>query len=163
MLPEIISTLGEFCSLAHKSKAILSMQIHFIFCLFCILLKAVCSYPWAVTLQLLAQLSRTAGNKSKINYSLLAPGLLDPGMAGVTRAPKGWEVGKGHQDLSRRELRSEAILEIWEKQARYFNAADIISSSTCVFVCLFVCLKNWLLKLGIYRRKIQLFSVIVRL
>lgn len=151
MLPEIISTLGEVCSLAHKSKGNPFYANSFIFCLFCILLMAVCSYPWAVTLQLLAQLSRTAGNKSEINYSLLAPGLLDPGMAKVTRCPKGWEVEKDTRlSLKERELRSEPVLEIREKQVGYFNTA-VVSSSSCwiFFFCLFF--KNWLLKLGICR------------
>lgn len=60
--------------------AALSTQFHPLPFLFCILFAAVCSYPWAVTLWLLAQLSRIAGNKSKASYSLLAPGFLVPRM-----------------------------------------------------------------------------------
>lgn len=108
---------------------------------FCILLKAVCSYPWAVTLQLLAQLSRTAGNKSKINYSLLAPGLLDPGMAEVTRAPKGWEVGKGHQDHSRRE--SWGLKPFWRSGKSKQDTSMLLILSAAQLVFLFVCLFVW--------------------
>lgn len=101
--------------------AALSMQFHPLPCLFRILFAAVCSYPWAVTLWLLAQLSRIAGNKSKANYSLLAPGLLDPRMSRLQDIQKGGKLGRDRKN----SIPQGRIVEVWNSFGDLGKASKI--------------------------------------
>lgn len=103
-------------------QATLSMQIHPLPCLCCILFTAVCSYPWAVTLWLLAQLSRIAGNKSKTNYSLLAPDLLDPGMGRLQDIQKGGKLGRDRKNSVPQGKRAE----VWSRFGDLGKASKIL-------------------------------------
>lgn len=101
--------------------AALSMQFHPLPCLFRILFAAVCSYPWAVTLWLLAQLSRIAGNKSKANYSLLAPGLLDPRMSRLQDIQKGGKLGRDRKN----SIPQGRPVEVWNSFGDLGKASKI--------------------------------------
>lgn len=101
--------------------AALSMQIHPLPCFFCILFAAVCSYPWAVTLWLLAQLSRIAGNKSKANSSLLAPGLLDPRMGRLRDIQKGGKLGRDRNN----SIPQGKTVEVWSRSGDLGKASKI--------------------------------------
>lgn len=72
--------------------AAFSMQFHS----FLPFLYSICSslqLSLGSTLWLLAQLSKIAGNKNKANYSLLAPGLLDPRMGRLQDNQKSRKLG----------------------------------------------------------------------
>lgn len=101
--------------------AALSMKIHPLPCLFCILFAAVCNYPWAVTLWLLAQLSRIAGNKSKANYSLLVPGLLDPRMGRLQNIQKGGKLGRDRNN----SIPQGKTVEVWSRSGDLGKASKI--------------------------------------
>lgn len=115
-------------------------------------------YPICSSLQLSLGshfvISRIAGNKSKANYSLIAPGLLDPRMGRLQDTQKSRKLGRDRKN----SIPQGKTVEFWSYSGDLGKTSKLFRGCWHQQQQLKFFLKNCSLKTGIcFRRKIQLF------